>query len=176
MNEKTFQYIGQKQIILGSLKDKRIAPGGIIRTDNAQVIENLEQRPDFEVIITKIDLFLHEDLYVHIKKLLQSENYYSAAEEALKFTKEGLTTKIGKEKATEIFSMEGADYLGIFKVDPVSGSSQENFFKAIGFLHLAVQFFRNSFTHRSASVIDKNEALQIIGLSNLAYELLMKKY
>lgn len=100
-----------------------------------------------------------------VKKLLNEENYFEAVFEAYKIVREKLKKITGQEQAHKAFAKE--NYEKIF------GSTAENdFFKGVKFLHMAIQNFRNENAHTPSKPLDKNRALHYITLASLAYDLI----
>lgn len=116
-------------------------------------------------------------LYNHVKSYLENEDYFHAVEEAYKFVRARLKEVVGAEKATEVFGYEAnkpIDYVKIFGHEPAD-DIEEDFFKGVRFIHLAVQFLRNEKAHTPAAILEKNLALQYISIANLAYDLISRK-
>lgn len=127
------------------------------------------------VTANKIEIVIHDDIYVHIEQYLQIGNYYHAVEEAYKVVREKLKELSGKERATEVFNDNAQSdkyYNKLFGTDKPKDEAERDFFKGIGYIHLGVQFLRNEKVHTPARPIDRNLALHYIALASLAYDLI----
>lgn len=123
-----------------------------------------------------VHIGIREELYSHVKIYIENEDYFHAVEEAYKFARERLKNITGSEKATVAFGYDAnarIDYGSIFGHEPVD-EAEEDFFKGVKFLNLAVQFLRNEKSHSLATTLDKNIALQYITLASLAYDLISR--
>lgn len=116
-----------------------------------------------------IKIQLHQEIYEHIKELLENGNYFHAVEEAYKLVRDKLQRLTGFERASDAFS-EG-NYEKIFGHKP-KDPQEEDFFTGIKFLHMALQFFRNEKAHTLAQPLDEDRAMQYLTLANLAYILI----
>ena len=117
----------------------------------------------------KIKIQLCPAIYQHVKRYLETEDYFHAVEEAYKLVREKLTNLTGTEKANEAFA-EG-NYELIFGHKP-KDAQEKDFFSGIKFLHMALQYFRNEKVHTPAEDLDENRAMQYLTLANLAYILI----
>lgn len=116
-----------------------------------------------------ISIILKKEVFNHVKKLLNTGNYYNAVEESYKLVREKLKLITGKEKAHEGFK-EG-NYQLIFGYIPVD-EAEKDFFEGVKFLHMAIQKLRNEKAHKPAEDMDKNLAIHYIVLVSLAYDLI----
>ena len=124
-----------------------------------------------------IALKIRSELFLHIKKYLENDDYFHAVEESYKFVRERLKELTGSEKATLAFGYENnteVDNELIFGHAPVD-EIEADFYKGIRFLHLAVQFLRNEKSHTLATTLDKNLALHYISIASLAYDLISRQ-
>lgn len=124
-----------------------------------------------------VSLKVNRDVYDHIKRYLDSEDYFHAVEEAYKIVREKLREITGMEAATDIFNMnaESEKYHGkIFGKKVVAGSPEHDFYRGTGYLNLAIQFLRNEKSHSLATTLDKDLAVHYISLASLAYDLITR--
>lgn len=116
-----------------------------------------------------ISIVLKKEVFAHIKKLLNTGNYYNAVEEAYKLVRQKLKVITGEEQAHKGFKEE--NYKLIFGHTPIDEAEQD-FFEGVKFLHMAIQKLRNEKAHKPAEDIDKNLAIHYIVLASLAYDLI----
>lgn len=124
-----------------------------------------------------ISLKIRPQIYLHIKKYIDDNDYFHAVEESYKFVRERLKELTGSEKATLAFGYDNnneVDNKLIFGHEPVDGI-EADFFKGIRFLHLGIQFLRNEKSHTLATTLDKNLALHYISIASLAYDLISRQ-
>lgn len=124
-----------------------------------------------------VSLKISSDVYEHIKKYLDTEDYFHAVEESYKFVREKLKDITGKEKATDIFNMNAENtkyHAQIFGKQAETGSPEADFFRGVGYLNLTIQFLRNEKMHTLATTLDKNLAIHYISLASLAYDLISR--
>lgn len=155
---------------------------GVITADGIDCHENCSFHENYNKYVSNISIMEYEinqniisvkinkDLYRHIKRYLETNDYYHAVEEAYKRVRKTLNDKLGSEKATEAFSEQNCNT--ILNCDYKRGSINGDLYDAIKYLHMSVQFFRNVYSHQEAHDIDKNYALQSISLASLALDLL----
>ncbi len=132
-------------------------------------IQNYEQN---------IHLCLNSEIFNHVKRYLDTEDYFHAVEEAYKMVRNKLKEKTGKEKAVDVFNQnaENHKYFNeLFGHDAEVGTPEGDFFRGVGYLNLAIQFLRNEKSHDLAKPLDKNLALHYITLASLTYNLISKK-
>ena len=127
---------------------------------------NIEKQIDE---IESINVKIHPDIYKHIKKYLNTDDFFHAIEEAYKVVREKLKELTGNERATDAFNDNNKKK--IFKREP-KDNVEEDFFKGIKFSNIAIQNFRNVNFHTLAKDLDKNLAYHYIILASLAYELI----
>lgn len=129
-------------------------------------IQNYEQN---------IQLCLNFEIFNHVKRYLDTEDYFHAIEEAYKMVRNKLKEKTGKEKAVDVFNPNAEShryYNELFAHDAESGTPEGDFFRGVGYLNLAIQFLRNEKSHDLAKPLDKNLALHYITLASLTYDLI----
>ena len=131
--------------------------------NNNIIEENNNIKNSFNIMIDK-------DIYNHIERYLEVENYYHAIEESYKIVREKLREITGDEKATNAFKEE--NFEKIFGHKPTS-EVEKDFFDGVKFLHMSIQMFRNEKTHTLAKNLDKNRAYHYIALASLAYDLIV---
>lgn len=122
-----------------------------------------------------ISIEICPEIYKHIKRYLDVGDYFNAVSEAYKVVREKLKTITTKEKAIEVFNpnAESSKYHErLFGHVAEAGSPESDFFRGIGYLHLAVQFLRNEKAHILAHELDKNLAIHYLSLASLAYDLI----
>lgn len=134
-------------------------------TNNNIIEENNNIKNSFNIMIDK-------DIYNHIERYLEVEDYYHAIEEAYKINREKLREIVGDEKANNAFKDENLEK--IFGHKPKS-QTEKDFFDGIKFLHMSIQMFRNENFHNLAKNLDKNQAYHYIVLASLAYQLINNK-
>lgn len=120
-------------------------------------------------------LQIHSDIYFHVKKYLDTKDYFHAVEEAYKFVRKKLRDITGKEQASEVFNMNAEStrhHLELFGKTAPGGTPESDFFRGVGYLNLSIQFLRNEKSHTLATTIDKNLAIHYISLASLAYSLI----
>ena len=125
----------------------------------------------------QINLEIRPEIYEHIKRYLDTEDYFHAVDEAYKIVRDKLKKLTEKEKATDVF---GDNALNRNYHNQLFGSVAEertvegNFHRGTGYLHLAVQFLRNEKAHSLATDLDKNLAIHYLSLASLAYDLISR--
>lgn len=129
------------------------------------------------VTANKIQIDIHEDIYVHIGQYLATGDFFHAVEESYKFVREKLREITGHEKASDVFNnsaQSAAHYKALFGKATPATAAEADFFRGIGYLHLGVQHLRNEKAHTPASPIDPNLAIHYISLASLAYDLITR--
>lgn len=124
-----------------------------------------------------IQLYLNSEIFNHVKRYLDTEDYFHAVEEAYKMVRNKLKEKTGKEKAVDVFNQnaENHKYFNeLFGHDAEVGTPEGDFFRGVGYLNLAIQFLRNEKSHDLAKPLDKNLALHYITLASLTYDLISR--
>lgn len=116
-----------------------------------------------------IEIKIHPDIYGHVKRYLEAEDYFHAVEESYKFVRAKLRDMTGSEKAHEAFSEN--NYEKIFGRLP-SSEVEKDFFEGVKFLHMSIQKLRNEKAHTPANEVERNLAIHYISLSSLAYDLI----
>lgn len=115
---------------------------------------------------------IHEDIFNHIKELLNSWHYFNAIEESYKIVREKLKEITWEEQAHKWFKED--NYELIFWHIP-KNEAESNFFEWVKFLHMAIQNLRNEKAHTPAKKLDKNLAIHYITMASLAYDLITRK-
>jgi uncharacterized protein (TIGR02391 family) len=125
----------------------------------------------------KIQIEIHEDVYSHIKRYLDTGDYFHAVDESYKVVREKLRDITGEEKATEVFNMNAENkrhYQKLFGKTEGATDAEKNFLRGVGYLNLTIQFLRNEKSHSLAAPIDPNLAVHYISLASLAYDLITR--
>ncbi|WP_267208395.1 TIGR02391 family protein [Corynebacterium sp. Marseille-P8863] len=119
---------------------------------------------------------VNEEILSHTEQLLLSGRWHEAIEEAFKLVREQLRLITGEERASDVFKDNGRSdkfYLELFGTDTPASELDErerDYFVGIAQTHLAIQNFRNVFTHTPARKIDSVSTLQYLSLASFAYE------
>jgi uncharacterized protein (TIGR02391 family) len=124
-----------------------------------------------------VSLKISEEVYSHIKKYLDTKDYFHAVEESYKVVRQKLREITGKEKASDVFNMNAESikyHEQIFGGIAEPGSPESDFFRGIGYLNLTIQFLRNEKIHILATPVDENLAIHYISLASLAYDLISR--
>lgn len=119
----------------------------------------------------KIQIEIHEDIYAHIRRFLETEDYFHAVEESYKVVREALREKTGSEKATDAF--KPGNFPALFGHEP-SGQAEKDFFDGVKYLNMAIQFLRNEKSHTLATSMERDLALHYISLASLSYDLITR--
>ena len=116
--------------------------------------------------------FVADEIRRASERYFEQGDYYQAVSEALKAARDKMREVAGAEKATSIFGNDGQnqqywpDLYGL----GVPTALDKDHRRAVGYTHLAVQFFRNELAHQVAHTkYTKDEAISYIALANLAY-------
>jgi uncharacterized protein (TIGR02391 family) len=123
----------------------------------------------------QITIEIRPEIYKHIKRYLDAEDYFHAVDEAYKVVRDKLKTLTTKEKATEVFGENALNknyHNQLFGSYSEKRTPEDNFHRGAGHLHLAVQFLRNEKAHSLAMDLDKNLAIHYLSLASLAYDLI----
>ncbi|MDR0955601.1 MAG: TIGR02391 family protein [Candidatus Nomurabacteria bacterium] len=128
-----------------------------------------------------VTINLNSELYEYISPILKKDDYYHAVFEAFKFVIDKLKKMTGGKKAVTFFGENAlgaakdrkyTNYKSIFKRLP-SNESEEDFFRGVGYLNLAIEFFRNEKSHGMMdNSTNRNRSLHYITLASLAYDLI----
>ena len=163
----------ENQIFLEKLS-KDDFPDALINKGKA-ISTNLTNKQDNSTVIlnnnNSINITLQKDIFAHVQNLLNNGSYYNAVEESYKLVRQKLKAISGEEKATDAFNEKNYDK--IFGYKP-SDHADKDFFEAVKFLHMAIQFLRNQKAHTPAKNMNRNLAIHYISLSSLAYELITR--
>lgn len=155
---------------------------GVITADGVDCHENCSFHKNYGKYVSNISITEYEinqnilsvrinkELYRHIKRYLETNDYYHAVEESYKRVRKILNERLSSEKATEAFSKQNCSK--VLGCEYRQGSVSGDLYDAIKYLHMSVQFFRNVYSHQEAHDIDKNYALQSISLASLALDFL----
>ncbi|MDR7381723.1 TIGR02391 family protein [Promicromonospora iranensis] len=119
----------------------------------------------------KIEIEIHEDIYGHIKRYLDTEDYFHAVEESYKVVREKLREITGSEKATD--AVRQANFEKLFGHQPAN-DAESDFFDGVKYLNMAIQFLRNEKAHTLATAVEPNLAIHYISLASLAYDLITR--
>lgn len=125
-----------------------------------------------------LSLSICPEIFNHIKQYLETGNYFHAVDEAYKIVRQKLEQLTGCERATDVFNPNAESrkfYDVLFGKQPKSYSPEADFYRGIGYLHLAIQFLRNEKAHKPAEELDQNLAVHYITLASLAYKLITNK-
>ncbi|MDR3126060.1 MAG: TIGR02391 family protein [Rickettsiales bacterium] len=125
-----------------------------------------------------IHIEIRPEIYAHIKRYLDTGDYFHAVEEAYKIVREKLISLTTKERASDVFNLNAESnkyHIQLFGHTAETGSPESDFFRGIGYIHLAVQFLRNEKFHRLASDLDKNLTIHYLSLASLAYDLISRE-
>ena len=124
-----------------------------------------------------IHITIRPEIYNHIQRYLETEDYFHAVDEAYKVVREKLKSITGEERATEVFGDAGTK-VGVldelYGTNTKKGTPQYDFYRGCGYIHLAIQFLRNEKAHSSAIDLDKNLAIHYLALASLAYDLISR--
>lgn len=116
--------------------------------------------------------FVAEEIRRASERYFEQGDYYQAVSEALKVARNKLLKVTGNEKATLTFGTDGQNqkyWPDLYGLGAPSALDKDHR-RAVGYTHLAVQFFRNELAHQLAHTeYTKSEAISYIGLANLAY-------
>jgi len=129
------------------------------------------QTTEARVKDNQISIEIRPEIYKHIKRYLDEQNYFHAVEESYKFVREKLRNITGHEQAHKAFAAE--NYVKIFGHAP-QNDAEADFFQGIKLLHEALQKFRNEKVHVIASDLERNLAIHYLSLASLAYDLISR--
>lgn len=119
----------------------------------------------------KISIEIRPEIYSHIKRYLDANDYFHAVEESYKVVRSKLKMMTGHEQAHKAFNEQ--NYEIIFGRVPQT-DIEKDFFEGTKFLHIALQNFRNEKAHSLAGNLDKNIAIHYLVLASLAYDLISR--
>jgi uncharacterized protein (TIGR02391 family) len=123
-------------------------------------------------VTPNIEFCLRSEIFEHIKKYLETEDYFHAVEESYKIVRNKLKSLTNEEQAHKAFNEE--NYVFIFGHVPAN-AAEKDFFEGVKFLNMAIQKFRNEKVHDVAKPLDKNTAVHYLALASLAYDLIARK-
>lgn len=118
-----------------------------------------------------IDFSLQPAIFDHVKRYLETGDYFHAVEEAYKVVRWKLRDLTNEEQAHRAFCAE--NYVRIFGHEPVD-EVEKDFFEGVKFLNMAIQNFRNENAHDLAKPLDRNTAVHYLAVASLAYDLITK--
>jgi len=141
-----------------------------------QVFDYIEKNETATISASMMDaniasVAIRPEIYSHIKKYLQSKDYFHAIEESYKVVRSKLVEITGQEKASD--AIREANYEKLFGHQPVD-NIEKDFFEGVKYLHMAVQYFRNEKVHTPAVELDSNLAIHYIVMASLAYGLISR--
>ena len=122
-------------------------------------------------VTPNIDFCLRTEIFEHIKKYLETEDYFHAVEEAYKIVRNKLKSLTNEEQAHKAFNEK--NYVLIFGHAPAN-AAEKDFFEGVKFLNMAIQNFRNENAHDLAKPLDRNTAVHYLVLASLAYDLITR--
>jgi uncharacterized protein (TIGR02391 family) len=172
----------RQKVLSGDMVIK-ITANGIDKVENGKQIEALESvlslpiKTDVSITSDVISVKIRPEIYDHIKSFLDSGHSFTAVEEAYKVVRDKLKNITGEEAAAAVFgenALNNKYWETIFGSVPNIGTTEADFMRGAGYLHLGVQYLRNEKTHTTATSLDKNLALHYISLASLAYDLITR--
>ncbi len=119
------------------------------------------------------------EIFNHINQYLETGNYFHAVDEAYKIARQKLEQLTGREKASDVFNLNAEShkfYDTLFGSQPNPKTPEADFYRGVGYLHLAIQFLRNEKAHKPAEELDQNLAMHYITLASLAYNLIVSNH
>lgn len=182
---KLVEYIAAKKLT-GSFPDMTDEQVAKVR-EIATSLEGTEVAPiasslgsvttEATVTANRISIEIHEDIYDHIKRYLDSGNYFHAVEESYKVVREQLRERTEHEAADDVFNQNAQNqrhYAALFGKTTPATQAERDFFRGVGYLHLGIQFLRNEKVHSLATFVEPNLAIHYISLASLAYDLITR--
>lgn len=148
--------------------------------DLEKIGNKLLSRPDRDktsIIGNCVNITIRAEIYNHIYRYLENEDYFHAVEEAYKVVREKLQSLTGKERATEVFGdagTKGEFQDQLYKRKSEKGTPLHDFYRGCAYIHLAIQFLRNEKAHHRATELNKNIAIHYLALASLAYDLISR--
>ncbi|OIR44892.1 TIGR02391 family protein [Corynebacterium sp. NML140438] len=115
--------------------------------------------------------FLLPELRSHVAQYFERNDYYQAVTEAFKLVRLRLEELTGNESASRVFGENTLNEQYWGKIYGCSPNNQReiDYRRAVGYLHLAIQYFRNELVHQVADErFDRNLALSYVATANLA--------
>lgn len=155
----------------------KISGRDILGARNIKPVAQIDDTPLAIVDNDFISLQINNVVYSHIKRYLDTQDYFHAVDEAYKLVREKLREITGKEKATEVFNMNAENkghYEQLFGKSDGTTQAEKDFFRGVGYLNLTIQFLRNEKAHTPAAPIEPNLAIHYISLSSLSYDLITR--
>ena len=114
---------------------------------------------------------LRPEIYEHVKRFMDNEDYFHAVEEGYKIVRRKLHELTGEEQAHRAFAEQ--HYETLFGHQP-QNTIERDFFEGIKFLNMAIQNFRNEKAHDIAKPLSRNLAIHYLALTSLAYDLITR--
>lgn len=118
-----------------------------------------------------IHIEIRPEIYEHIKRYLDTSDYFHAVEESYKVVRNKLRSITGHEQAHKAFTE--SNYEKVFG-HAAQSNTESDFFEGVKFLHMALQNFRNEKAHSLAENLDRNLAIHYLSLASLAYDLISR--
>lgn len=157
-----------RSIILGIDKSYSPETGGVPESGSGlQEVEDL---------IGLAETLVAQEMFVQVEGLLRSNHQHQAIEEAFKLVRERMRLITGKERASDVFGSSGQSdkyYKEIFGIEtPFKELDERTRDDCVGVahVHLAIQNFRNVFTHTPSTDGDAAVTLQYLVLASLGFE------
>ena len=126
-----------------------------------------------------LSISICSEIFDHIQQYLEIGNYFHAVDEAYKIVRQKLEQITDCEKASDVFNLNAENhkfYDILFGNQPKAKTPEADFYRGIGYLHLAIQFLRNEKAHKPAEELDRNLAMHYITLASLAYKLITNSH
>ena len=119
----------------------------------------------------ELKIELRPEIYKHVKRFMDNEDYFHAVEEGYKIVRHKLQELTGEEQAHRAFAEQ--HYESLFGHQP-QNTIERDFFEGIKFLNMAIQNFRNEKAHDIAKPLNRNIAIHYLALTSLAYDLITR--
>ena len=159
-------------------QELRLQPLVKFSTDIEKIGQKLMMYDDIEKTASKrkhsndeLKIELRPEIYEHVKRYLENEDYFHAVEEGYKIVRHKLQELTGEEQAHRAFAEQ--HYETLFGHQP-QNTIERDFFEGIKFLNMAIQNFRNEKAHDIAKPLSRNLAIHYIALTSLAYDLITR--
>lgn len=115
--------------------------------------------------------FLLPELRSHVAQYFERNDYYQAVTESFKLVRSRLEELTGNERASQVFrenALSPEYWDKIYGCGP-KDEREKDYRRAVGYLHLAIQYFRNQLVHQVADErFDRSIALSNVAMANLA--------
>nr|DAQ07736.1 MAG TPA: TIGR02391 family protein [Caudoviricetes sp.] len=119
----------------------------------------------------ELKIELRPEIYKHVKRFMDNEDYFHAVEEGYKIVRHKLQELTGEEQAHRAFAEQ--HYESLFGHQP-QNTIERDFFEGIKFLNMAIQNFLNEKAHDIAKPLNRNIAIHYLALTSLAYDLITR--